>query len=68
MARNRISLEQLDSFEVDEHGQLFWNGKAVVLERRITLRGLELLLAACGAVGALAAGLHPFLQSFGWLR
>jgi hypothetical protein len=68
MTRKRIGLEQLDNFEVDETGQLFWNGKAVVLEQRLVLRSWELLIASVAASGAILAGLHPFLKSFGWIN
>lgn len=48
MARKTISQDQLDGFEIDESDQLFWRGKAVVLERRLTLKGWELVIAGRG--------------------
>lgn len=63
MQRRTISLEELDQFEVNDAGQLFWKGKAVVLERRLTLKGWELFIASLAATGAILAGAHPYLVS-----
>ena len=64
MSRRIVSIDELDKFQVDDDGQLFWDGKAVVLEQRLTLKGWELAIASCAALGAIAAGLHPFLVYF----
>lgn len=61
-----ISIDELDGFQIDDKGRLYWRGKGVVLEQRITLRGIELGLALVAAIGALLAGIHPFGASLGW--
>jgi hypothetical protein len=61
-----ISIDELDGFQIDDNGRLYWHGKGVVLEQRITLRGIELGLAFVAAIGAFLAGIHPFGASFGW--
>ncbi len=61
-----ISIDELDGFQIDDNGRLYWRGKGVVLEQRITLRGIELGLAVVAAIGALLSGIHPFGASFGW--
>jgi hypothetical protein len=68
MVRRTIGIDELDKFQIDDNGQLYWGEHAVQLERRITLKGWELVIAACAAFGALLAGLHPFLQSFGFIK
>ena len=68
MTRRTISIDELDKFQIDENGQLFWGERAVLLERRITLKGWELFIAASAAIGALLGGLHPFLHSFGFIK
>jgi hypothetical protein len=68
MPRHPISYSDVGKLEVDDAGRLFWEGKAVVTENRITLRGWELTIAGAAALGALLAGIHPFLHSFGWIR
>lgn len=65
--RRTIGQDELDKLEVDEANQLFWNGKAVVLEKRLVLQSWERFIATAAAIGALLAGLHPFLASFGWI-
>jgi hypothetical protein len=66
MAPRTISQNELDGFQLDDDGRLYWRGKGVLLERRITLRGFELVLATIAAFGAALAGVHPFGASFGW--
>lgn len=68
MARRKIGMDELDKFQIDDNGQLFWGDQAVQLERRITLKGWELFIAACPAIRALLAGLHPFMHSFGLIK
>ncbi|PWJ87812.1 hypothetical protein C8D77_114103 [Mesorhizobium loti] len=65
MARRVMGLDEYDAFEVDESGQLFWKGKPVQFEQRVSLRRYELVLATLGAIGALLAGIHPFGASLG---
>jgi hypothetical protein len=66
MAPRTISIDELDGLQIDDDGRLYWRGRSVLLERRITLRGFELFLASAAAFGALMAGIHPFGVSFGW--
>ncbi|RWB94997.1 MULTISPECIES: hypothetical protein [unclassified Mesorhizobium] len=66
MAPRTISIDEMDGFQIDDDGRLYCRGQSVLLERRITLRGFELILASTAAVGALLAGVHPFGASFGW--
>ncbi len=35
--RSRVSLDDLDQFETDEDGLLYWKGKKVVVERRLVI-------------------------------
>jgi hypothetical protein len=65
MARRNVGIDEFDHFETDDDGRLFWKGKAIILEQRLTLKGIELALVGLGAAGALLAGIHPFLKSFG---
>jgi hypothetical protein len=66
MAPRTISIDEMDGFEIDDDGRLYWRGKGVVLEQRITLKGFELVLASAAALGALLAGIHPFGHGWGW--
>ncbi|TPJ75820.1 hypothetical protein FJ422_30855 [Mesorhizobium sp. B2-6-3] len=66
MAPRTIGMDELNGFQIDDDGRLYWRGKSVLLERRITLRGFELLLATVAAIGAALSGLHPFGVTFGW--
>lgn len=66
MARKEITWDGLGKFSVDDDGRLYWDGQAVVLEQRITLKGYELVLATVAATGAALAGIHPFGVSLGW--
>lgn len=65
MALRTISLNELDNFKMDENGDLHWKDGKVYVYKRFKLQGIELGLAAVGALGALLAGIHPFLLSFG---
>ncbi|KQV28115.1 hypothetical protein ASC97_07135 [Rhizobium sp. Root1203] len=67
MALRAIGIDELDGFQLDGSNQLYWRGQTVVLEQRLRLEGYQIVLATIGAVGALLAGIHPFLVSFGTL-
>jgi hypothetical protein len=43
--RRELSLDELHEFEIDRDGRLYWRGKPVVTEQRISLRWIEMLLA-----------------------
>jgi len=65
--RRTISIDELGYLEVDDNHRLFWKGEAVILEKRLKLETYQVWLASIAAVGALLAGVHPFLVSFGIL-
>lgn len=67
MALRTISMEELNHLKIDDDGRLHWHDAKVSVEKKISLRWYELILATIGAFGALAAGVHPFLVSFGWI-
>lgn len=68
MARRQpINWEQIAKLEVDENGRLYWNGKAVILEKRLRLEAYQIWLASLATIGTVLAGVHPFLISFGVL-
>ncbi|TBZ07596.1 hypothetical protein [Rhizobium leguminosarum] len=64
MALRPIGQDELDNFQFDENGRLHWKGQTVLLEKRIRLETYQIVLATLAAVGAFAAGVHPFLVSF----
>jgi hypothetical protein len=65
--KRTISIDEMDKFEVDEAMNLYWRGKPVLLEQRLVLKAYERVIAGAAAFGALLAGLHPFLTSFGFI-
>ncbi|OBQ72384.1 hypothetical protein [Mesorhizobium loti] len=66
MAPRTIGQDELDGFQIDDDGRLYWRGKGVLLDHRVTLRGFELVLATIASIGALLAGIHPFGVTLGW--
>jgi hypothetical protein len=62
-----MGIDEFEGFQVDDSNQLHWRGQTVVLEQRLKLERYQIVLATIGAVGALLAGVHPFLVSFGIL-
>jgi hypothetical protein len=66
MALRSIGIDELDGFQIDDHGQLYWRAKAVILEKRLKLETYQVLLATLATAGAVASGVHPFGVSFGW--
>lgn len=67
MSRHVITIDELDGFEIDEaDGRLYWKGKGVVLERKISLEGWTLVLAVIGAASAAIAALWPIIVHI-WL-
>jgi hypothetical protein len=60
-------MNELDNFKMDDDGNLHWKDGKVYVYKQLKLRGYELTLATIGATGALLAGIHPFLVSFGLL-
>jgi hypothetical protein len=68
MALRTIAIDELNGFQLDDSNQLYWRGQTVVLEQKLKLERYQIVLATIGAVGALLAGVHPFLISFGIFR
>lgn len=66
MARHEMTWDESSLFEVDEGGQLYWKGKAVILEKRLRLETYQVVLATLATLGAVLSGIHPFGVSFGW--
>ncbi|MEI5679554.1 MULTISPECIES: hypothetical protein [unclassified Mesorhizobium] len=66
MSLRTIGLDELNNFQLDEKGRLYWKGETVILEKKVSLETYQIVLLTLGTVGALLAGIHPFGQSFGW--
>ena len=67
MARRAILQAELDHFEVDEEaGKLYWRGKGIALESKVSLEGWTFVLAVVGALSTVVAAAWPILDHF-WL-
>ena len=66
MPRRTLSIDGMDGFEIDDDDRLYWKGRAVRFEQRVSLQAYQIVLATMAAVGAVLAGLHPFGHSFGF--
>lgn len=66
MTKHGMTWDESGKFEVDDDGRLYWNGEAVILEKRLKLERYQIVLATLATVGTLLSGLHPFGHSFGW--
>ncbi|MGR9055503.1 hypothetical protein ACU8NH_06245 [Rhizobium leguminosarum] len=64
MALRTISIDEMDGFQLDDVNRLYWRGETVLLERRLKLETYQIILATLATIGALAAGVHPFLVSW----
>lgn len=51
----------------DAWPRLFWNGEVMLTKSKLSLNKFQLTLAVLATIGTLAAGVHPFLDSFGIL-
>jgi len=61
--RQGLTWDDINSFEVDEEdGHLYWNGQAVVLEKRVKLKRYQIWLAILATIGTLLSGVYPFLD------
>lgn len=49
-----------------EDNRLYWDGKPILVEKRIRLENYQIVLASVATAGAILSGLHPFGHSFGW--
>ncbi|MDE0880879.1 hypothetical protein [Aurantimonas coralicida] len=65
MHRRALSFDDMDDLEIDGDGRLYWKGKAVRVEQKVSLEAYQIVLATMAAVGAVLAGIHPFGHSFG---
>lgn len=65
MARRELSWDDFKQMEIDDGGQLYWSGKAVILEKRLRLERYQVLLATLATAGTVLSGVHPFGTSFG---
>jgi hypothetical protein len=66
MAVRTIGIDELDGFQLDEAGQLYWRGQAVVLRQRITLGTWELAVAAVASAAAAVGAIFPIGVYFHW--
>lgn len=64
MTRRTIRQVELDKFEVDEAGRLYWTGQQVVLEQKISLKRTEMVLAVIVAASTAAMAIWPILVHF----
>ena len=65
--RRPISMDEMALFEVSDDGHLYWRGDKVILEKRLRLETYQVWLAVLATFGAVMAGVHPYLVSFGIL-
>lgn len=67
MEPRSIGIDEMDGFQIDDNGRLYWRGTAVILEKRLKLEGYQIFLATLATIGTLLSGVHPFAVTFGWL-
>ena len=65
MTLRTISIDEIDHFNLDENGRLYWKGEAVILEKRLRLETYQIVLATLATGGAVLSGIHPFGVSLG---
>ncbi len=63
--RRTITMEELDHFEVDESGQIYWKGTRIITEQRLTLP-LAVNVAAVAAGIATVATAAISVVSYFW--
>jgi hypothetical protein len=66
LARRELTLNDHRKFQIDERGQLIWDGQAVVLEQRFTLGWWELRIAGLASIAALIGAVFPIGIHFRW--
>ncbi|MEO7222679.1 MAG: hypothetical protein ABIY37_09420 [Devosia sp.] len=66
MVRKAITLDKINLLETDDHDQLYWKGKAVVMEQRFTLGIVERWLAGLAAFATVVSALFPIVVHFRW--
>jgi hypothetical protein len=62
MGRTKITPAQLDHFELDERGRLYWQGEPVVTDQRLALSKWQNIVAGTVGLAAVAGGLGSFVQ------
>lgn len=61
--RHGVTWHDMQNFEIDEaDNRLYWNGQAVILEKRVTLELYQIGLAVLATIGTLLSGIYPFLE------
>lgn len=59
-----ISMEGSSFIGVEPNtGRLYWDGRPVQMQSKVTLRGYEQALATLATIGTLLAGIVPFGQA-----
>jgi hypothetical protein len=64
MSVSPITMDELAEFSVDKEGQLYWRGKRVKTEQRITFSFWQGLAAVLVTTGTFASGLTAVLEYF----
>lgn len=64
MTRRVLPLDEMDKFERDDDGRLYWAGRAVILERRIGLEGPTFWGAVAAATATVVQALWTILDRF----
>ena len=64
MARRTIGLDELDHFELDDDGRLYWKGEQVVLEQRLNIPIAVNIAVIAGSAGAVASGIFAAMSYF----
>jgi hypothetical protein len=63
-----IGLEELGSLGVDTEGRLYWDGKPVVTESRVSLEGWTFFFLAITAIGTFGYFLLEIARSASWVN
>lgn len=62
MGRTKITPAQLDHFELDERGRLYWHSEPVVTDARLALSRWQNIAAGVIGIAAIAGGIGSFVQ------
>lgn len=62
MGRSKITPAQLDNFELDERGRLYWHGEPVITDARLALSKRQNLVAGIVGLSAVVGGIGSFVQ------
>ena len=61
-----ITIDELDHLAVDENNRLYWDGKPVVTDERLTLAWWVNVAVVIGALSTLALAVLDVLRFSGW--